>query len=340
MFDWRAFPFTKMNAINLDWIMKTFQDLLQKTDSVDAAVEEAQAAAEAAEQAAASITGAVLYDQAQTLTGPEQAQARTNIGAADANDIVFDAVQYNTVQSLSTAEKNQARANIDAASTSDAAGAVKYTAQVLDATQQAQARTNIGAADAGTIITDVVQYDTVQTLTNTQKQQARDNIGAADAGAVVSGAVLYDQAQTLDATEQAQARSNIGAIDSSAISALAGIVSGTDSGWTYFKIGTKVVAFKRYTFSGVDCNTSADGQYASAIIDTGEEYPAFVDASTVIMGSSLASGSQSGGIRLQRAYCWGGVGDHINVQFSRSVSGTGLSINAMIYIIGDWVDTP
>lgn len=235
MFNWNAFPFTKLNAINLDWLMKTFQDLVNKTDQVDAAVEEAQAAAEAAEQAAQSIVGAVLYDRAQALTNPEQAQARTNIGAADANDVIPDVVQYATVQSLSTAEKAQARDNIDAASTTDAAGAVKYTAQTLTNTQQAQARTNIGAADANDVITDVVQYDTVQSLTATQQGQARSNIGAADAADIISDPVRYG-AQTLTEPQKAQARDNIGAaasgdVDPAVAHAITSVTTDAD-GWT------------------------------------------------------------------------------------------------------------
>ena len=199
MFNWNMFPFTKMNAINLDWLMKKFQELVDKTGQVDQAVLDAQAAAEAAEEAAQSITGAVLYDRVQTLTNPEQAQARDNIGAAYADDVVTDVVQYNTVQILSTAQKEQARDNIGAADAADTVGVLRYTEQTLTAAQQAQARDNIGAADADDIISDPVQYDTVQTLSSAQQAQARANIGAAAEGSVAPAVAHAIMSVTTDA---------------------------------------------------------------------------------------------------------------------------------------------
>lgn len=55
-------------------------------------------------------TDAVKYT-AQTLTAEQQAQARENIGAADAGDVPTDAVKY-TAQTLTNAQKTQARTNI------------------------------------------------------------------------------------------------------------------------------------------------------------------------------------------------------------------------------------
>lgn len=211
MFNWNVFPFTKMNAINLDWLMKKFQELVDKTDHVDQAVLDAQAAAEAAEEAAQTITGAVLYDRVQTLTVPEQAQARDNIGAADAADVVPDVVQYNTVQTLTTSQKEQARDNIDAADAADTVGVLRYTVQTLTEPQKAQARDNIGAADADDL--DDVLRTSAQTFTAAEKAQARDNIGAADAADLVD--VLRYSEQTLTEAQKTQARDNIGAADTS-----------------------------------------------------------------------------------------------------------------------------
>lgn len=56
--------------------------------------------------------GAVLYDQAQSLSATEKTQACNNIGALQSFSI--DAVLYNTVQSLTAAQKQTARTNIGA----------------------------------------------------------------------------------------------------------------------------------------------------------------------------------------------------------------------------------
>ena len=56
--------------------------------------------------------GAVLYDQAQSLSAAEKTQACNNIGALQSFSI--DAVLYDTVQSLTAAQKLTARTNIGA----------------------------------------------------------------------------------------------------------------------------------------------------------------------------------------------------------------------------------
>ncbi len=300
MFNWNMFPFTKMNAINLDWLMKKFQELVDKTGQVDQAVLDAQAAAEAAEEAAQSITGAVLYDRVQTLTNPEQAQARDNIGAAYADDVVTDVVQYNTVQILSTAQKEQARDNIGAADAADTVGVLRYTEQTLTAAQQAQARDNIGAADADDIISDPVQYDTVQTLTAAQQAQARANIGAADADDIISDPVQYDTVQTLSSAQQAQARANIGAAaEGSVAPAVAHAIMSvtTDAnGWTKIAYADgRAEAFKRVTVSTTITNAWGSmfmsdsftlGNYPTGFFDMNESL--FYDFSLDTASNGLA----------------------------------------------------
>lgn len=56
----------------------------------------------------------VLANVVQHFTEPEKAQARANIGAAAATDVVNDAVRYSP-QTLTTPQQNQARQNINAA---------------------------------------------------------------------------------------------------------------------------------------------------------------------------------------------------------------------------------
>ena len=57
--------------------------------------------------------GAVLYDQAQSLSAAQKQQARDNIGAIGSIPSI-DAVLYDTVQSLTAAQKQTARTNIGA----------------------------------------------------------------------------------------------------------------------------------------------------------------------------------------------------------------------------------
>lgn len=86
-----------------------------------------------------AVAGSIRYDEAQSLTDAQKAQARTNIGA----NTVQGAVLY-TPQTLSTEQQAQARENIGAGPDS----AVLYTPQNLSNVQQQQARENIYAAPA------------------------------------------------------------------------------------------------------------------------------------------------------------------------------------------------
>lgn len=230
MFNWNLFPFTKNDSVNLDWIFSTLKKLVAGQESMDESVARAEQAAADAEAAASSIVGAVVYAEAQDLTAAEQEQARENIGAASAADLLTtdakataagaeaaDRVSYAAAQTLTTAEQEQARDNIGAASASDlattdakatAAGAaaadtLKYTAQTLTTSQQEQARGNIGAASdsdlattdakataAGIAAADTLKY-TAQTLTASQQEQARDNIGAASSDDIVDNSNLF-----------------------------------------------------------------------------------------------------------------------------------------------------
>lgn len=78
--------------------------------SMDAGVSATEAEA-SAQQAAASVVGAVKYT-AQSLTTEQKAQARTNIGAASPSDIPSGTVRYDTAQSLTDAQRTQAKNNI------------------------------------------------------------------------------------------------------------------------------------------------------------------------------------------------------------------------------------
>ena len=94
----------------------------------------------------AAALNAVLYT-AQTLTAPQQVQARANIDAAQSNVVSVSAVRYDSAQAMTTP-------------------------------QQTQARTNIDAAQSNVVVNSAVRYDVIQTLTTPQQAQARSNIGA------------------------------------------------------------------------------------------------------------------------------------------------------------------
>ena len=98
--------------------------------------------------------------------------ANNGVGPKLRADIMPDSVLRNTAQTgFSSTEKAQARTNIGAADASDVVKLSKQTG--LTATQKTQARTNIGAADAS----DVVKLSKQTGLTATQKTQVYTNLG-------------------------------------------------------------------------------------------------------------------------------------------------------------------
>ncbi len=90
-------------------------------------------------------------------------------------------VQYGRAQNLTTTQKTTARTNIDAA---DANDVVTLSQQTLSAEQKAQVLSNLGAAAASDVTglgDGVVRHDQSQSLQDANKAQARTNIGAASA---------------------------------------------------------------------------------------------------------------------------------------------------------------
>ena len=97
------------------------------------------------------------------------------------SDLINGCVRYDREQSLTDAQKAQARENLGIAD----AGAVRYDeAQTLSAAEKAQAQQNIGLGDIDQLVTGVVKYSQSQSLNDSQKEQARTNIGAARASDV------------------------------------------------------------------------------------------------------------------------------------------------------------
>lgn len=86
--------------------LKELEDLMKANDSLIAALQALQ----------------VVHYDAQTLTSEQQAQARTNIGAAAASDVTglgSGVVRHDEAQSLAAANQVQARSNIGAAADAD-----------------------------------------------------------------------------------------------------------------------------------------------------------------------------------------------------------------------------
>lgn len=105
----------------------------------------------------------VVLFVSQSLTSTQQAQARSNIGAAASGEIPTGVVKY-TTQTLTDAQKLQARTNIGAAAPGEgggsAANAVLYVAQTLTEEQQHQARLNIRCGSVGEVSDDCVASGT------------------------------------------------------------------------------------------------------------------------------------------------------------------------------------
>lgn len=95
------------------------------------------------------------YDQTETFTDAEKAQARTNIGAVALsayntnNNRVNAILEYQGNQISALEVRDTTQASQISALQADTASAVKYTSQTLTNAQKLQARQNIGAAASG-----------------------------------------------------------------------------------------------------------------------------------------------------------------------------------------------
>lgn len=206
----------------------------------------------------AAVGGAVRFDEAQTLTDAQKAQARANIGAGEGGGgTVTGAVRYDTAQTLTDAEKTQAQTNIGAAAVS--------------------AITSLSADITALETQKAVRYDAAQFLTDAQKAQARTNVGAAGAAettaaiqteaaardqAIADKAVRYDTAQALTAAQQIQARGNIGAAGEADFEAVTGYIpmGGQDGSSTAARGVTVTRVGQRFSFS-----RTAPSQYGAAV---------------------------------------------------------------------------
>lgn len=156
------FPFTNLHNLNTDWILKTIKELKAAAETAASQVQEAlqnavlytsQSKDTSSRRVACTNIHAVSYDSTPLVTA-DAAQARYNMGAAAASEVVKI-----TEQELTDEQKTQARNNIEAADQTTVGGLVRQmTQQVVKVTEQswsdsqkAQARTNIGAASAAAL---------------------------------------------------------------------------------------------------------------------------------------------------------------------------------------------
>lgn len=217
------FPYSNLHNLNLDWILNTVKTMAAAVEAAANTVETYAARLAQVETNVQAITpaanGAVRHDVSQSLDAANRRRASVNIHA-----VSYDAVL------LSPDEQAQARSNIGAAASSaipDVSDVVRTTAQTLTDGQKSQARTNIGALGSGDIPAPegAVLY-TEQSLTEIQRAQARTNIDAVSSsqyntlnGRVQSleGSAVKYTSQSLTNEQKAQARQNIGAISESAL---------------------------------------------------------------------------------------------------------------------------
>lgn len=146
----------------------TYQEIIAQYDEM----------VEATEAAEAVVTKSVRYDTSQSLTDAQKAQARTNMGAADAEKAV--SVES---QSFTAAQKAQARENIRAADDNEV---VKVVEQQLNATKRQTARDNIGVTD---ILAPMLQarlnagaFASMQNLFSKGTNPVLDNIAITNTG--------------------------------------------------------------------------------------------------------------------------------------------------------------
>lgn len=127
-------------------------------------------------------SGTVRFDEDQSLTAPQMAKARDNIGAASASSVSALGTPIVGAQAVgSNIQFTKSDNTTISVAMPDSAGTVHYDqTQTLTEEQKAAARGNIGAVASGDL-DKFVRHDQAQGLTDAQKSQVRRNISAASA---------------------------------------------------------------------------------------------------------------------------------------------------------------
>lgn len=183
MFDFRLFPGTNFNRINLDWIFSKLKELQEGQDTVTEAAAEATAAAADATEAATNAVEAAADAVAAIDTVTETAEdAQTRAAAAEVSAARAEASASSAGTAAAAAQQTATNAGTAAAAaqqTADNATSAAATAQqTATAAGTAAAAAQQAAAAAQETADDCVKFEE-QTLTDSQKAQARTNIGAA-----------------------------------------------------------------------------------------------------------------------------------------------------------------
>lgn len=183
MFDFRLFPGTNFNRINLDWIFSKLKELQEGQDTVTAAAAEATAAAADATEAATNAVEAAADAVAAIDTVTETAEdAQTRAAAAEVSAARAEVSASSAGTAAAAAQQTATNAGTAAAAaqqTADnAATAAAAAQQTATAAGTAAAAAQQAATAAQDTADDCVKFE-AQTLTDEQKAQARTNIGAA-----------------------------------------------------------------------------------------------------------------------------------------------------------------
>lgn len=264
------FPWSNYQQLNLDWIIRTIKNLVDKTEKT-VSVEPQVLSNSEKEQARNNIgagtgEGAVRFDIEQNLTTEQKYRAISNIDALPANSVESEiarrAVMYDQEQTLTESQKARARENIGI-SQSGQTGAVLYNEnQNLSTEEKYQARVNIDAIDQEGVLLNVnnnaVMYTASQSIPDAQKEQARNNIDVyskEETNSAISSAsqnVVKNIPQTFTDEQKEQARDNIDVYSKEETDNAIGSASGFTPTlvWTNPNVGN--------TFGTADANSSVD----------------------------------------------------------------------------------
>ena len=108
--------------------------------------------------------------------------------------------------------------------------------------------------------------------------------------------------------------------------------TGTNDGWTYFKIGTRCFAFYYKQLTGVDITASWSGLYYRSGEIEAAPYPTFL-ANGYKFSAALAGGSQNGGVTLGRIM---DSNSALRVYLMATGSVTSANCAIMVFAVGDW----
>lgn len=161
-------------------------DIKLRAGNIPMSAEDDETVAEAVSKVQEKASAAVRYDTAQKLTDEQKTQARTNIGAASAEDVdgkVAESVKATEAQTFTDTQKEQARTNIGAAAAADYTATLTASGWTGDAAPYTQEATVAGILASDTPFVDVDMSGLTTSDDMTAAQDAFGLILKATAGA-------------------------------------------------------------------------------------------------------------------------------------------------------------